>query len=93
MQNEKQKAGVSLWVTLAAQDAEMLRAALPAATVLRDELGIKDTRSLACVALGAIARTLLRESYQPQPLAAEMRPEGITDRGPLPPGVIIVQLA
>ena len=93
MNKDDRTQGVSLYVTLAPQDAEMLRAALPAATVPRDGLGIKDTHSLAQMALGAVCRVILGQGYQPQPLAAEVRPDGATDRGPLPPGVIVGQLA
>jgi|ERR1039458_2322744 hypothetical protein len=83
--------GVSLLLTLSPQDADLLRAAVPAAPIPRDGLGIKATSSLAQTALGAIARALLGQGYQAQPLSAEMRTDGTPDRVALPPGVVRVQ--
>jgi hypothetical protein len=94
MQNEKQKAGMSLYLRLAPQDAEMLRAALSAANVPRSALGIKDTHSLAQMALGAVCRAILGQGYQPQPLASKVWPDGELDQGaPLPSGVMVIKLA
>ena len=91
-QNETQKAGVSLYLRLAPQNAELLRAALPAVPVPRDALGIKSTHNLAQMALGAVCRAILGQGYQPLALASEVWPDGEMDRGPLPPGVVIIKL-
>ena len=94
MQNEDRKtAGVSLYLTLTPADVDLLRAAVPASLPQRDGLGNKQTSSLAQMAIGAIARALLAQGYQPQPLSAQMRPTGPQAPGTLPPGVIMVQLA
>jgi hypothetical protein len=87
------RTGLALFVTLAPQDAELLRAAVPTAPAPLDRLGNKDTHSLAQAALGAIARAILREGYQPKPLGAEMRLAGAPGHAALPSGVIVVQLA
>jgi hypothetical protein len=93
MQNRNETTpGLALYVTLTPQDAELLRAAVPAAAVPRDALGTKDTLRLAQTALSAVARAILRQGYQPQPLSAEMRLAGAPVPGTLPPGVITVQL-
>ena len=84
---------VSLYVTLSPADAELLRAAAPDAPASRDALGIKETNSLAQMALGAVCRAILRQGYQPRPLSAEMRPAGTQDQEPLQPGVIQLQFA
>ena len=78
---------VSLYLTLKPADADLLRAAVPASLPARDGLGMKQTHTLAELALGAIAR----EGYQATPLSAEMRLEGATAGLPLPPGVIKIQ--
>ena len=92
MQTKEQKTeGVSLYLTLAPADADILRAAVPASLPHRDGLGIKTTDTLAQMALGAIARALLGQGYQATPLSAEMRCEGGTSGLPLPPGVIKIQ--
>ena len=93
MQQQQQKHGPSLLIRLAPQDAELLRAAVPDGKANIDRLGIKCPSTLAQIALGAVARTILRDGYLPTPLGAEWRPAGLTDQGPLPPGVIMVQLA
>ena len=85
--------GHILYVALSPADAELLRAAVPAAPAPRDALGIKETNSLAQMALGAVCRAILRQGYQPRPLSAELRPAGTQDQGPLPPGVIQLQFA
>ena len=93
MQMNKESAGVSLYVTLSPQDAELLRRAIPPEIPSRDALGIKEPNSLAQIALGAICRAILRQGYQPRPLAAETRLGGPGDEAALPPCVIKVQLA
>jgi len=85
--------GVSLYVTLSPQDAELLRAAVPADVTSRDTLGIKETTTLAQMALGAVCRAILRQGYQPHLLSAETRPAGAPDQAPLPPGVIQLQFS
>jgi hypothetical protein len=92
MQAKEQKTeGVSLYLTLAPADADILRAAVPASLPHRDGLGIKTTDTLAQLALGAIARALLGQGYQAQPVSAEIRHDGEMAGLPLPPGVIRVQ--
>src|ERR1035441_4351488 len=92
MQTKEQTTeGVSLYLTLAPADADILRAAVPASLPHRDGLGIKTTDTLAQLALGAIARALLGQGYQATPLSAEIRRDGETAGLPLPPGVIKVQ--
>jgi hypothetical protein len=85
--------GVSLYVTLSKADADLLRAAVPAGVPSRDALGIKETTTLAQMALGAVCRAILRQGYQPRPLSAELRLAGTQDQEPLPPGVIQLQFA
>lgn len=85
--------GLALYVTLAPQDAELLRAAVPAENPSRDALGIKETTSLAQMALGAVCRAILRQGYQPRLLSAELLPAGTQDQDPLPPGVIQLEFA
>jgi hypothetical protein len=87
-----EETGMSLVLQLAPQDAELLRAAMPTGNVHQDALGITPTRNLVQAALAAVARAVLRGGYQPQTLAAELRPSAETDRGPLPPGVVVVHL-
>jgi hypothetical protein len=61
MNKDGNTSGVSLYVTLSPQDAELLRAAVPADIAPRDTLGMKETSTLAQMALGAVCRAILRQ--------------------------------
>ncbi len=93
MNKDGNTSGVSLYLTHSPQDADLLRAAVPADIAPRDTLGMKETNTLAQMALGAVCRAILRQGYQPRLLRAETRPPGAQDQGPLPPGVIQLQFA
>jgi hypothetical protein len=92
MNKDGKTQGVSLYVTLSPADADLLRAAVPPGIASRDTLGIKETSTLAEMALGAVCRAILRQGYKPRPLSAETRLDGPANEAALQPGVIRVQL-
>lgn len=92
-ERESLQTGAALYVTLTEQDANFLRYAMRAAPVKRDGLGIKETPSLAWLAVGAVCRAIIEGGYRPKPLYAELREKDLlTSCETLPPGVVKIQL-
>ena len=89
---QKEKPRVSLYLTLYPQDADLLRAAVPAGATAPTR-GLKPAPDLARMALGAVCRAILVKGYRPQVQAAEWRLDGAPGAEPaLEPNVIRIDL-
>ena len=85
MQNKDKKTGVSLYVTLSAQDAEFLRVAISAGPPAARPFGQGDIAKLAESALGSVCRTILANGYRPRPLLAQLSPAAV------PANTVVIQ--